>query len=186
MKEIIKKVIGKIKVIRYNISKYGKGIYIGKGNKIIGGKNINIENNVSIRPYGFIACNENAKLSIGENTDIGNRVRICVANKIEIGKNVLFGPNVFIADQDHEYRNPDIAIMYQGVKIHEKGIEIGDDSWIGINSVIVGSIRIGKHCVIGANSIVNKNIPDYSVAVGSPAKVIKRYNFEKKEWEHIK
>ena len=76
--------------------------------------------------------------------------------------------------------------MYQGVKIHEKGIEIGDDSWIGINSVIVGNVRIGKHCVIGANSVVNKNIPDYSIAVGSPAKVIKRYNFEKKEWEHIK
>lgn len=186
MKKTIKKAIGKIKCIRYNISKYGKGIYIGKDNKIIGGKNIEIGNNVSIRPYGFIACNENAKLSIGDNTDIGNRVRIVVGNKIGIGKNVLFGPNVYIADQDHEYRDPNIAIMYQGVKIYEKGIEIGDGSWIGTNSVIVGNVRIGKHCVIGANSVVNKNIPDYSIAVGSPAKVIKRYNFEKKGWEHIK
>lgn len=51
---------------------------------------------------------------------------------------------------------------------------IGDDSYIGINAVIVGNIKIGRHCVIGANSVVTKDVPDYCVAVGSPAKVIKR------------
>lgn len=51
---------------------------------------------------------------------------------------------------------------------------IGDGSYIGINAIIVGNVKIGKYCVIGANSVVTKDIPDYSVAVGSPAKIIKR------------
>ena len=52
--------------------------------------------------------------------------------------------------------------------------------------MIVGNVKIGKHCVIGANTVVTKDIPNYCVAVGSPAKVIKRYNFEIGEWESVK
>ena len=62
---------------------------------------------------------------------------------------------------------------------------IGNGTWIGTNAVIVGNIQIGKHCVIGANSVVTKDIPDYSVAAGIPAKVIKRYDFEEEEWVRV-
>jgi acetyltransferase-like isoleucine patch superfamily enzyme len=61
---------------------------------------------------------------------------------------------------------------------------IGEGSWLGENVCVIGA-SIGKHCVIGANSVVTKDIPDYSVAVGIPAKVIKKYNFNKCEWEKI-
>lgn len=61
-------------------------------------------------------------------------------------------------------------------------LSVGDDTWIGTNVVIAGNIHVGKHCVIGANSVVTKDIPDYSVAAGIPAKVIKRYDFDKGEW----
>ncbi len=185
MKKFLKEILGIINCIKFRIGKFGKKIYIGKENRIIGGKDIEIEDNVSIRPYGFITCNENAKLKIKKNTDIGTRARICCANKITIGENVLFGPNIYVADQDHKYTDINTPIMNQGVNIFKSGIEIGDDSWIGINSVIVGNVKIGKHCIIGANSLVNKDIPDYSVAVGNPAKVIKKYNFVKNEWEKI-
>ena len=63
-------------------------------------------------------------------------------------------------------------------------MSIGDGSYIGINAVIVGNVKIGKHCVIGANSIVTRDIPDYCVAVGSPAKIIKKY--EKNGWSRFK
>lgn len=59
---------------------------------------------------------------------------------------------------------------------------IGDGSWIGTNVVVVGNVHIGKHCVIGANSVVTKNIPDYSIAVGVPAKVVKKYDFIENKW----
>lgn len=64
-------------------------------------------------------------------------------------------------------------------------VHIGDGSWLGTHVVIAGNITIGKHCVIGANSVVTKDIPDYSVAVGIPAKVVKRYNFDTKCWERV-
>lgn len=65
-------------------------------------------------------------------------------------------------------------------------IIIGDGSWIGTNSVISGDVHIGKHCVIGANSVVIKDIPDYCVAVGTPAKVVKKYDFNEKKWISIR
>lgn len=61
-------------------------------------------------------------------------------------------------------------------------ITIGKDTWIGAHVSIIGNVSIGKHCVIAANSVVVKDIPDYSVAAGVPAKVIKKYSFEKEEW----
>lgn len=63
--------------------------------------------------------------------------------------------------------------MDQGIVQKGQKVYIGDGSYIGINTVIVGNVKIGKHCVIGANSVVTHDIPDYSVATGCPAKVIK-------------
>ena len=69
--------------------------------------------------------------------------------------------------------------------MYSSGVKILKDTWIGTNVVIVGNVTIGKHCVIGANSFINHDIPDYCVAVGSPAKVVKRYSFEEKEWVKV-
>lgn len=82
-------------------------------------------------------------------------------------------PNVYITDCDHEYRNIDVPVIEQGIVQKGQAVSIGDGSYIGINTVIVGNVKIGKHCVIGANSVVTKDVPDYSVAVGIPARVIK-------------
>lgn len=62
------------------------------------------------------------------------------------------------------------------------GVRIGDDTWIGTNVVIVGSVNIGKHCVIGANSVVTHDVPDYCVAAGSPCVIKKRYNPKLNAW----
>ena len=112
-------------------------------------------------------------MKIGKGSEIGERCRISIANSLEIGEKVLFSPNVYITDCDHEYRNIDIPVMDQEIVQRGQKVSIGEGSYIGINVVIVGNVKIGKHCVIGANSVVTKDIPDYCVAVGSPAKVIK-------------
>lgn len=83
---------------------------------------------------------------------------------------------MYITDCDHEYRNVVVPVIDQGIVQKGQKVSIGDGSYIGINAVIVGNVEIGKHCVIGANSVVTKDVPDYSVAVGSPAKVIKKIN----------
>ena len=93
---------------------------------------------------------------------------------------------MYITDCDHEYRNVDIPIIDQGIVQKGQKASIGDGSYVGINAVIVGNVKIGKHCVIEANSVVTKDVPDYCVAVGSPAKIIKRYNLETQLWESIR
>ena len=106
-------------------------------------------------------------------SEIGERCRISIANSLEIGEKVLLSPNVYITDCDHEYRDVDVPVIDQGIVQRGQKVSIGEGSYIGINAVIVGNVRIGRHCVVGANSVVTKDVPDYCVAVGSPAKVIK-------------
>jgi acetyltransferase-like isoleucine patch superfamily enzyme len=121
-------------------------------------------------------------ISIDEGTNIGRRCTISAANKISIGKFVLFAPNVFIADTHHQYQKIGIPIMHQGITTHDDQIMIGDEAWIGINTVIMGNVKVGKHCVIGANSVVNRDIPDHCVAVGNPAKVVKMFDLKTGQW----
>lgn len=122
---------------------------------------------------------------IDEGSNVGRRCTISAANRIVGGKFVLIAPNVFIADTHHEYQNLGTPIMHQGITTHQDMVTIGDESWIGINSVIMGNVQIGKHCVIGANSVVNKGIPDYCVAVGNPAKVVKMLDVRNGQWVKI-
>lgn len=68
---------------------------------------------------------------------------------------------------------------------HEE-LKIGNGSWIGTHVAIIGDVHIGKHCVIGANSVVTKDVPAFCVVAGIPAKVIKRYNSETQQWENVK
>ena len=93
---------------------------------------------------------------------------------------------MYITDCDHEYRYVDIPVIDQGIVQRGQKVSIGKGSYIGINAVIVGNVKIGKHFVIGANSVVTKDVPDYCVAVGSPAKILKRYNLETQLWESIR
>lgn len=89
---------------------------------------------------------------------------------VKIGDRVLFGPFVSIFAATHE---TDVQSRREGVE-YAKPVIIGDDCWIGGNTTIMPGVTIGKGCTIGAGSVVTKDIPDFSVAIGSPAKVVKK------------
>lgn len=173
IKAAVKSFIGKIQAKRFQVQA-GKNVYIGKHCALKGKSNIVLEDDVTVRPYTQIWSGGAVK--IGKGSEIGERCRISIANSLEIGEKVLLSPNVYITDCDHEYRNIEVPVIDQGIVQKGQKVFIGEDSYIGINAVIVGNVRIGKHCVIGANSIVNKDIPDFCVAVGCPVKIIKSYN----------
>ncbi len=118
---------------------------------------------------------------IGNNTLIG--MGNVIIGPITIGNKVIFAQNIVASALNHEYKNPNIAIMEQ--PILTAPIIIEDDCWIAANAVITAGVTIGKHSVIAAGAIVTKNIPPYSIAVGNPAKVIKQYDFDKKEWIRV-
>lgn len=153
--------------------------------RIDGKENISIHKGVIIQKMTWIAAMpitkaEKCHLSIGEGTIIGHFNHIFATGEIEIGKNVLTADKVFISDNQHDYSHINIPILAQGI-IQLSKINIGDGSWIGENVCIMGA-SVGRNCVIGANSVVTRDIPDYCVAVGSPAKVIKKYDFSINEW----
>ena len=83
----------------------------------------------------------------------------------------------------HGYEDIETPIKKQPI-VQKKEVYIGDGSWLGENVCVIGA-SIGKHCVIGANSVVTKDIPDYSIAVGSPAKVIKQFDFKENKWVRV-
>ena len=185
MKLFIKFFIGFIKAKIYNL-KAKKRIYIGRYTKVINGKRIKIGNNVSIRPDCFLCCDKESDIEIKDKVDIGARNRIISGKRIVIEESVQTGPNVFISDIDHKYDMVGIPIKEQGTIIKDgEGIKIGYGSWIGTNSVIIGNVTIGKGVAIGANSVVTKDLPDYCVAVGSPARIIKKYNQNTRKWEKV-
>ena len=149
----------------------GQSVYIGKHCSLKGKHHITLEDSVTVRPYTQIWSG--GMVRIGKGSEIGERCRISIANSLNMGEKVLLSPNVYITDCDHEYRNLEVPVIDQGVVQRGQIVSIGDGSYIGINAVIVGNVKIGKHCVIGANSVITKDVPDYCVAVGSPARVIK-------------
>lgn len=177
-----------IRVLNYSRSfKYfGKESYIDEPLSISGFKNISIGSNVYIAfktrlaalPYtGYSDC----ELRIGNGVKIGNFNHIFATHRIIIEENVLTADKVYISDNLHSYENINLPIISQPIK-QCNDVVIKEGSWLGENVCVLGS-SIGKHCVIGSNSVVTKDIPDYCVAVGVPAKIIKRYDFEIKEWK---
>lgn len=171
LKAVVKSFIGKVHAKRFQVQA-GKNVYIGKHCALKGKSNIVLDDGVTVRPYAQI-WSGGGTVRIGRGSEIGERCRISIANSLEIGEKVLLSPNVYITDCDHEYRNIDVPVIEQGIVQKGQAVSIGDGSYIGINTVIVGNVKIGKHCVIGANSVVTKDVPDYSVAVGILARVIK-------------
>jgi acetyltransferase-like isoleucine patch superfamily enzyme len=121
-----------------------------------------------------------ASLKIGDGCVFGYNNHITSVRSVVIGNNVLTANNVYISDNSHGYENIKIPIIDQPVQF-KKAVVIGDGSWIGENACIIGS-SIGKNCVIGANAVVTHDIPDYSVAIGAPAVVIRHYDKRLEKW----
>jgi acetyltransferase-like isoleucine patch superfamily enzyme len=171
----------------FQFRKYGKGSLIYSPVAIDGKSNIEIGDKVTIQEQGWIAAmpltGNTPLLSIGDGTVIGHFCHIYATKSIRIGENVLMADRVYVSDNLHTYEDVNVPVIKQGIKQCEE-VEIGEGSWIGENVCVIGA-KVGRHCVIGANAVVTEDIPDYSVAVGMPAKVIKKYNPEKGIWERI-
>lgn len=120
-------------------------------------------------------------VKIGDNTIIG--LSNVIIGPVIIGNGVMLAQHIVVSGLNHGYESIHLSPSKQPVST--KLITIDDDVWIGANVVITAGVHIGKHAVIGAGSVVVKDIPDYSIAVGNPARVIKKYNFESQNWEKL-
>jgi acetyltransferase-like isoleucine patch superfamily enzyme len=169
---------------------YGRNVYFFPGVHIVRPRYIRVGDNVTIgRNTDLFVHPEDpetreAIIEIGNNVHIGTNNIIGARKRVVLEENALLGPHVMIGDHSHAYEDIEIPIKFQTVT--EPGpVRIERDSWIGANVFILPNVTIGRHAVIGANSVVNRNVPPYSVAVGNPARVIKRYDFELKQWVKV-
>ncbi|WP_415526516.1 acyltransferase [Clostridium sp.] len=126
----------------------------------------------SISDYVNIKCYRNSELCIGENTFIGPFSIIHCRKSINIGNNCMIGEAVSIRDNDHKFREKNKNYNQQGFDI--KKTAIGDNVWIGAKVTILSGVIIGDNSIIGANTLVNKDIPDNTIVGGVPVKIIKR------------
>lgn len=155
--------------------------------QLSGCNNIRIGNNTTILSNARLAVygkGSKANITIGDNCYVGfGFSALASANaNIDIGNDVLFASNVLVTNENHGI-DPESNIPYMDQKLNAKDVKIGSGCWIGEKVCILSGVSIGEKCIIGAGSIVTKSIPDYSIAVGNPARVIKQYNFQTKRWE---
>jgi acetyltransferase-like isoleucine patch superfamily enzyme len=153
-----------------------KNIYIGVGCKFVRPSQITFSGTASIVERAYFNA-DGGKIIIADNVafNVGVNLNAAVGGIIDIGANSLIGPGVMMRTADHVFSDPNSLIRKQGHS--PKDIIIEDNCWLGANVIVIGGVRIGKGSVIGAGSIVTKNIPPMSVAVGVPAKIIKSRNY---------
>jgi acetyltransferase-like isoleucine patch superfamily enzyme len=191
---MIKRVITAIFCLTQGIRNRGKNVIVSPLAIIKGGSRIRLDNNVMIeRNVMLHASDHNSFIEIGAGTWLfyhcmlstsGGWIKIgcnCTVNSfallyghggLDIGNEVRISAHVVIVPMNHIYKNPSIPIWKQGET--RKGIKIEDDAWIGAGAKILDGVRIGKGSIIGAGAVVTRDIPPYSVAVGIPARVIKK------------
>lgn len=148
--------------------------------------------NCRIEAFGKGRHDQATRLRIGKNCKIGDNVHIAASESIAIGDDCLFASKIFISDCSHgtysstdpeRVSSPDT--LPNDRELVSSPVTIGDRVWLGENVCILSGVRIGNGCIIGANSVVTKSIPDNTIAVGSPAKPIKQWDESSRSWKSI-
>ncbi|HEY2317243.1 MAG TPA: acyltransferase [Solirubrobacteraceae bacterium] len=129
--------------------------------------------NTLLEPGVWIAAPATARIHIGSGTFLNRGVMVAALHLVEIGDHCMFANGCFITDADHRVDDPEKPVTWQGFR--SKGpTRVGDNVWCGANVVITSGVNVGERCVIGANSVVNRDLPPYSIAAGAPARVIRQ------------
>jgi lipopolysaccharide O-acetyltransferase len=129
-------------------------------------------------------------LTIGDNVQVNDTVHVGAVQSVTIGNRVLIASNVFITDHNHgtysedgEHSDPHVPPALRPLSCSPVRIE--DDVWIGEYVVVLPGVTIGRGSIIGAMSVVSRDIPPYSIAVGSPARIVKQFDAESQRWEKV-
>lgn len=156
----------------------GSGVTFGNGCSInaLSKKGITVGNNVNIGPECIIECSGvitelGEGIIIGDNVGISARTFIGARADVVIGHDTIIGPYCSIHAENHVFEDKKVPIHMQPSS--RKGVVIGPDCWIGAKATILDGVTIGRGCVVAANAVVTKSVPEYSVVAGVPARVIK-------------
>ncbi len=139
----------------------------------LGDGRLEIGEGTLLEPNVWITMPAPARVRIGTGTFLNQGVMIAAGELVEIGSHCMLANGCFVSDSSHRFDDPERPITWQGFT--RKGpTRIGDNVWCGAHVVVTTGVSIGERCVIGANSVVTRDIPPYSIAAGAPAKVLRR------------
>lgn len=166
-------------------ARWGVGSWIVSPSAINNPENIRLGDDVFVASGTCLSAtpqerNADCLLAIGSGSRVGHYNHIVATREIVLEDKVLTANNVYISDNLHEYSDPDTPIMDQPLK-QLKPVRIGKGTWLGHGACVMGA-SIGRNCVIGSGAVVTKDIPDYSVAVGAPARIIRRFDCAANKW----
>ena len=167
-------------------------INIGKDVTFQNPDSIHLGSGVGIGKYScflpikhFAGKDYNPIIKIGNGCWIGIRNSFAAIDRVEIGNDVLFAGYVHITDHSHGYEDIN-SPMHKQPLISKGPVVIEDQCWLGFGCEILSGVHIGRHSIVGARAVVTKDVPAFSIVAGNPARIIKQYNFETKQWERVK
>jgi len=168
---------------------YGRDVYIEPGVVITRPRYAHLGDRVRIKQFTNISLHppdrrsKGGLLFLGDDVSFAQGCIISAYNRIAIGENTVIGPYTLITDNS---RKPgDVGLPGRDQEVVWGHVDIGADCFIGFNSCILMNVTVGRHCIIGAASVVTRDIPAYSIVAGNPAKVIKRFDFDRREWVKV-
>ncbi len=139
--------------------------------------------NVFVAEHGWLSLPSlDERVRIGDNIQLGRFFTASCVNRIDIGAGCLIAERVFITDTGHLFEDIHVPIMVSGL-MEGRPVKIEDDVWIGVGAVILPGVAVGRHSVVAANAVVNRDVPAYSVVAGNPAQVVKTFDSESGVWE---
>jgi acetyltransferase-like isoleucine patch superfamily enzyme len=140
-------------------------------------RRLEVGEGVLFEPGVWITMPGAARVRIGEGTFLNRNAMIAAHELVEIGAHCMLANGCFVTDANHRFDDPGRPITWQGFE--SKGpTRIGENCWLGANVVVTSGVTIGERCVIGANSVVTRDVEPFSIAAGSPAKVLRRISYE--------
>lgn len=192
---LVRRVIGRCRFLKFRAitartyAACGRGSMVDRPFLVTGSQRISLGEDVFIWPMARIEAlagdGSGPILHIGGGTSIQPFVHLAAVSSLRIGRDCLFASHVYITDHDHDWRDGDVPARLQPQLLAEP-VTIGNGVWLGERVCVLKGVTIGDGAIVGAASVVTKDIPPRCIAVGAPARVVKRWNDETKQWENAR
>lgn len=171
--------------------KVGKNCTVGQPRELSGADNIHIGDRTLIRAGAWLAAYPayagqtfHAELRIGSDVYIGGFATITAIHRVTIGDGCVLSEFVYVSDHGHGL-DPTRGLIAQQPLVSKGEVSIGAHSFVGYQACILPGVALGAHCVVGANSVVTRSFPDYSMVAGAPAKLVATFSVPEDRWLRV-